>query len=327
MKNELLTPAEAAARIEAGAVMSIAGSADLMADLPKGAWIGGSTVYFMTAEGGRVDREHLFCTTFPEGSTATARHLPTAALADIAQGYKPKGVTLTVLPAFSSAHARFAEDGAHYPGLFDQPLLGWISGVHLDDIGKVAPTVFDGSTGEKHEDGAVLLHVALPEGQSATLDIVNIFAQGGDDDLCFTFPETGFAARKAMVNGVEVDLAAYLVEKGADTRLPLVANYAGAMINVSFQNVDAASGNVQFYAPVFPGIEYRLAGSAGDYVATFAEKVGAAGTGSCSCNCILNYLYGGLEGKTTGGYTGPVTFGEVAYVLLNQTLVKLDLAA
>lgn len=242
MKNELLTPAEAAARIEAGAVMSIAGPADLMADLPKGAWIGGSTVYFMTAEGGKVDRDHLFCTTFPEGSTATARHLPTADLAAIAQGYKPGGVTLTVLPAFSSAHARFA-------------------------------------------------------------------------------------ARKAMVNGAEVDLAAYLVEKGADTRLPLVANYAGAMINVSFQNVDAASGNVQFYAPVFPGIEYRLAGSADDYVATFAEKVGAAGAGACSCNCILNYLYGGLEGKTTGGYTGPVTFGEVAYVLLNQTLVKLDLAA
>ncbi|RME83260.1 MAG: hypothetical protein D6785_06920, partial [Planctomycetota bacterium] len=40
-----------------------------------------------------------------------------------------------------------------------------------------------------------------------------------------------------------------------------------------------------------------------------------------SCNCILNYLYGKLEGKKTGNITGPMTFGEIAYVLLNQTLV------
>jgi len=43
MTNELLSPTEAAARIKAGAVMSIAGAADLMADLPKGAWAGGYT--------------------------------------------------------------------------------------------------------------------------------------------------------------------------------------------------------------------------------------------------------------------------------------------
>ena len=40
-----------------------------------------------------------------------------------------------------------------------------------------------------------------------------------------------------------------------------------------------------------------------------------------SCNCILNYLYGELEGKVTEGMYGPVTFGEIAYQLLNQTLV------
>ena len=44
-----------------------------------------------------------------------------------------------------------------------------------------------------------------------------------------------------------------------------------------------------------------------------------------SCNCILNYLYGELEGKKTPPYTGPVTFGEVAYQLLNQTLVYCEI--
>ncbi|MFN7050994.1 MAG: DUF6976 family protein, partial [Gemmobacter sp.] len=77
-----------------------------------------------------------------------------------------------------------------------------------------------------------------------------------------------------------------------------------------------------FYAPVFADVEYRLARRREGGV-----EPADAQQSAFSCNCILNYLYGGLEGKTTGGYTGPVTFGEVAYVLLNQTLVKLDLAA
>ena len=42
-----------------------------------------------------------------------------------------------------------------------------------------------------------------------------------------------------------------------------------------------------------------------------------------ACNCILNYLYGKLEGKKTGHLTGPFTFGEIAHQLLNQTLVRL----
>ena len=42
-----------------------------------------------------------------------------------------------------------------------------------------------------------------------------------------------------------------------------------------------------------------------------------------SCNCILNYLYAGLEGKRTGSITGPITFGEIAHQLLNQTIVQL----
>ncbi|WP_304616098.1 DUF6976 family protein [Paracoccus sp. (in: a-proteobacteria)] len=327
MKNEFLTPAEAAERIRAGAVMTIAGDEALMAQLPQGKWIGGSTVYFMTQAGGKVDRERLFCSTLPEGSTANVRHLGVADLPGLADGYAAGGITLIIIPAFSQAHARFAEDGATYPRLFDQPLLGWISGVHLDDIGSVAPSVFDGATGTRHHEGAVLLHVALPQGAQPRLDIVNLFSQSEDPAQTVTFPEGGFAVKKAVINGAEVDFADYVTQHGFDTRLPLVADYAGANINVSFRAVDSVAHEVQFYAPVFPGVEYRLAAPQGDYVASFAAQAGTGGERMLSCNCILNYLYGELEGRSTGGFTGPVTFGEVAYVLLNQTLVKLDVAA
>ena len=42
-----------------------------------------------------------------------------------------------------------------------------------------------------------------------------------------------------------------------------------------------------------------------------------------SCNCILNYLYGELEGKKIDNISGPITFGEIGYQLLNQTLTFL----
>ena len=42
-----------------------------------------------------------------------------------------------------------------------------------------------------------------------------------------------------------------------------------------------------------------------------------------ACNCVLNYLHGQLEGRRTGTVLGPMTFGEIAYQLLNQTMVYI----
>ncbi len=42
-----------------------------------------------------------------------------------------------------------------------------------------------------------------------------------------------------------------------------------------------------------------------------------------ACNCVLNFLYGKLEGAQAG-LPGPFTFGEIAYQLLNQTMVYCD---
>jgi len=46
-----------------------------------------------------------------------------------------------------------------------------------------------------------------------------------------------------------------------------------------------------------------------------------------TCNCILNFLYGELEGKVIGSFDGPVTFGEIAYQLVNQTLVYVSIVS
>jgi len=324
MKNAMMTPAEAAARIEAGAVLVIAGAEPVLSALPRGKWIGGTSVYFLTDAGGVCDSERVFVTEIPEAMGARVRHVATEALPDLTAQKFDNGVTMILIPAASPAHSRFAIEGATYPGLFDQPVMGWITGTHLNDLGKLAPKIVDGATGQVHQDGALLLHVELPAGTAAELDITNLFVQDGTADV-ITFDSEGFSATTARVNGTEVNLAGYLAEKGIGAELPLVADYAGAMINVSFQNIDTAAGRVDFYAPVMTGTEYRLAKSPGDYAEVFAREIGAGSATEMSCNCILNYLYGQLEGKTTGAYTGPATFGEIAYILLNQTMVHLKL--
>jgi hypothetical protein len=108
--------------------------------------------------------------------------------------------------------------------------------------------------------------------------------------------------------------------------LPLVADYCGSMVNVSFQAVDEKAKTVALYAPVFKGVEYRIAEPVSDYVREFSARIPEGSLQPVfSCNCILNYLYSELEGKKTGSITGPITFGEIAYQLLNQTLIYLEI--
>ena len=166
---------------------------------------------------------------------------------------------------------------------------------------------------------------ACPADVHANINIVNIFKQGSGDAI--TFSEDGFSSTDAYVNGVRRNLAEYLLEKKIDTKLPLVADYSGAMINTSFQSVDGTTKKVAFYAPVFRGVEYKIAAPTPDYVTAFESRLPrfAADTIAFSCNCILNYLYANLEGKRTGKVTGPITFGEIAYQLLNQTLAYVTI--
>lgn len=325
MRNYICTPAEAASAIEGGAVLMIAGSEEALSQLPTGAWIGGTSVYFMTEEGGVEDRDRVFCSEVTEAEGAKIVELTVDALPTISSGRASNGFTGLLIPGFSEAHTAFAMEASRYEGIFEQPLIGWIAGVHLDDIGKRAPKVFNGATGAGFSDRAVALYVELPAGMEPRLDIVNPFERGDEQATSFLFDESGFSAKSAVVNGERVDLARYITEHALDTRLPLVANYAGALINVSINAVDADVGEVTFYAPVVAGVEYRMARPLDNYAKAFEEKVAGEGAEAFSCNCILNYLYGELEGRKTGDFTGPATFGEIAYMLLNQTMVRLDI--
>ncbi|MBI5470845.1 MAG: hypothetical protein HY961_00725 [Ignavibacteriae bacterium] len=312
-----------AQRITQGERLILAADEELLARLPHGSWIGGSIPYFMADDGGTCTKDMIFVDEVPSVATRVSiRSYDEQALPAIAADEFDDGYTMLIIPAFSGVHTSFAKNSPQYKDIFLRPLVGWISGLHLADLGRVTPKVFNGQTGQRSDAHAVAMHIELPPSKVANLDIVNLFTQSAGDVI--TFDTTGFSASDCFVNGEKTSFAAYLNEKKVNTQLPLVADYCGAMINTSFQSVDAEKNVVAFYAPVFKGIEYKIAAPVSDYVQEFKSKVDTLHVAPVfTCNCILNYLYSELEGKKTSHITGPITFGEIAYQLLNQTMVYL----
>ena len=325
MSKKIMSLLEASQLIAAGERLLIAGDAALLAQLPRGSWIGGSIPYFMGDSGGLTDREVLYVDVLPPEvedvcirtyAPDTLRTLPT-------DGFDG-GFSVIILPAMSPIHLAFAQDGPDVPGIYDRPLVGWVAGVHLADLGQAAPVVAIGPEGRLSTTEAVVLHARLPANKAAALDIVNLFVQGEGDAL--TFGATGFSHGEVLVNGEPRNFARYLKDIGHDVRMPLVADYFGAMINVSFQSVADEDARVDVYAPVFEGVTYKLVAPVEDYVGEFERRVPHGSLQPVfACNCILNFLYSNLEGQRTGDLRGPITFGEIAYQLLNQTLVYLQL--
>lgn len=326
MHKHLCEVGDVAAAIRRGDELLLAGDEAVLRQLPRGNWIAGTIPYFMAEAGGVMDRERVFVNALPPG--LRAKRIRRYSQGDIARVYSdlsPGAFGVMIAPGSSAVHLSFALHAPGYEQFALRPLVGWIAGVHLSEIGIRPPMVFDGSTGEGLDQDAVVMEVALPPGKVAEIGILNIFQAG--DGPTITFPSNGFSAGEVEIDGRRCNLAEHIRANGLDTRLPLVADYCGTSINVSFQAVDSAKGEVHFYAPVFAGVRYHHARPVGDYVTEFVSRLPHALDErlAFSCNCILNYLYSGLEGRKIGSIVGPVTFGEIAYQLLNQTMAYVSI--
>jgi hypothetical protein len=322
MINALLPLDEVAALIQGGAVLGIAGRPAALAALPRGQWIGGTTPYFMTDVGGVVvGEDQVFVTDFSTFPSVSVTSYDAPSLDRISADAPENGFALTILPADSECHRRFATEAADYPAAFLKPTVGWIAGYDLSDPEGFA-SVYLGTTGEAHRDRAVVLHVALPEDRMVQVEIVNLFT--ADDGDVFRFDEISSTPDTCWVGGTEIGFADYVRSRDrAAGTLPLVGDFGGGRINSSIRSI--AGDVVTLYSPVYPGVDYRFAAPVADYAGDFRSALSAGGDSETlwSCNCILNFLFGDLEGKAIGGVAGPFTFGEIAYQLLNQTLVRV----
>jgi hypothetical protein len=280
----------------------------------------------MSSKGALSTREELFVTLLPDYlSDLRISTYTNESIQNVYNEASENGLSFIIIPSSSELHMSFAVKAPEFENFGTRPLIGWISGIHLDDLGKISAKVFNGSTGEKMDNNAVVIHGSLPKSKYAEINIVNIFEQGNKDSI--EFLDDGFSVTDVLINGNKQNFFDYIKKINHDIRFPLVANYQGIMVNVSYQSLDETSKKVSFYAPVFKGMIYKNSEKIKDYVSEFTKQMPESDVGqiSFSCNCILNYLYSELEGKVTKGVTGPITFGEIAYQLLNQTLAYLTI--
>lgn len=323
--QKLCTIDETKELIKADKILLLAGTPENLNALPEGRWIGGSIPYFMAPGGGIMETKMIFVTEIPGIHKGKLMTYGEDTIQNIYSDAPENGISFVIIPGGSPIHLNFALNASKYDDFAAKPLTGWISGVHVDKIGVENPVVIFGANKKVLENKAVVFHAELPENTYADINIINIFQQGDGDTI--TFEEDGFSAQTALINGEKQNFADYVNSNGIDTKLPLVANYAGAMINTSFQGIDEDTKTVNFYAPVFQGIEYRIAAPVSDYIEEFKKVLSEQQPENVvfSCNCILNYLYAELEGKETGSIHGPITFGEIAFQLLNQTLTYVTI--
>ncbi|MCL2282396.1 MAG: hypothetical protein FWC26_03670 [Fibromonadales bacterium] len=303
--------------IESGKTLHIAGTENLLKKLPKGKWVGGSTEYFMAKDGGKVSNELLFVTEF--AYEASIKTYSAAEIENVAADAYDNGFSIAIIPFDSAVHKEYAHNADGYKDMFMKNIVGWISGVNLGVPGQI-PIAVCGLCATAFNDKAVVLHLNVPKNKIVGVNIVNIFAQDESSPV-ITFAQDGFSAIKCFVDEKEMELSDYIAQNKIDTKLPLVGDYAGNGVNISFKSIE--NGVVSFYAPVFSHIKYRIAKSIGDYEQEFNSRLAKLkdAKAAFACNCILNFLYGGLEGKQIDAFAGPITFGEIAYQLVNQTLV------
>ena len=322
MTKALYTITEVSKLIANDKILLISGDETLLDKLPEGRWIGGTTPYFMAPEGCLFSQELLHVVDLTDFVTdVKLASYDENQICNVVSEEFDNGFTVLILPAHQPVWHAYAMESPNYSNLYTNPVIGWVSGVKYENVGIESPKTYLGTT--KFKAQAVAMHLKLPENLIARVEIINLYEPGNGDVI--KFPEKGFESNRCIVNGKDQSLYQYFKSVNADEPLPIVANYSGAHINVG-AIWDRKNEVANLYAPVFPNVEYRLAKSKNVfYEQEFEDRISKEKQDSIvfACNCLMNYFTFGLEGKKLKGVSGPVTFGEIAYHLLNQTFAYL----
>ncbi len=317
--RKLLTLEETKEQIEKGKNLIIAGCSKLLEQLPQGNWIGGTSDSFLDIEGGITTDEKLFVNEIPANvldikiEEYSHNHIKL-----IPENAYENGFSIVIVPYLSKFHFNYAQNALKIEGIFTHPIIGWIAGYCS---GSKVSKIYNGKNLTSSSQKSVVMHCKLPSDTQAKINIINFFKPNLEYKL--EFLSDGFEASEVLVNGKKRKLDEFINEESFNKENPIVANYYGMYVNVSIKEID--NDIVRFYAPVFKNVEYYLSYLTEDYVKEFQSIENISADPIYSCNCILNYKYSNMEGKKISKFFGPSTFGEIAYILLNQTVVYLEI--
>jgi hypothetical protein len=312
--------------INRGAKLVFAGSHKLLQSLEEGNWIGGSTYYCTSAGKGIADKDFLFVQEIPDYcKEIKIKYYNIASLKNIYQDMYDNGFSIILIPFESKTHFKYPIEVVNYPLFATKPLIGWIAAASLNDKKKLKPSVCDGQNKGFYDDGAVVMHVKLPENKLADLKVVNMFELTYGQVL--EFKEEGFNIKNVIVSDREYNFVDYLKENNIDIRFPLVGALAGTIPTiVSFKEIDEKEKVVRLYAPLYKKIQYKLAKAEGNYYDMLIKNIQEENNFILPVICILHFLYGDLANKISHEIPdAPTTFGEIAHILVNQTLTYLSI--
>ncbi|WP_374413424.1 hypothetical protein [Novosphingobium colocasiae] len=127
--NGLMPVDAVAGLIRAGACLTVAGRKAALDRLPAGQWIGGTSPYFMTLDGGRVvSDDEVFVTDLGAYGDVTIAAVDVHELERISGDAPDHGISIAIIPAGSPCHEAFARNAGTYPDAFLKPAVGWIAG-------------------------------------------------------------------------------------------------------------------------------------------------------------------------------------------------------
>ena len=306
--------------IKSGKILAISAPVELLEKLPTGNYIAASSYYFIVdGVGGEYSDKY----SVKELSQDAIKNYKIVTydedtIADINKNIPQNGFGYCLIPFGCKSHFEFALNAPSYDEFAVKTLYGYVSGVRKDDIGVKKAIVKDGSTNTIYDDKAIVLNVELKDNYYADIDIVNPFK--ADKSKKIEFMENVFEVKDALINGSKVNLSHYLKENNIDARFPIINDDFGAKVNVSFFKIE--EDKVIMGSPVFKGATYYFT-----HITNYTDELAKLKIDekpTLSCNCFLNYIYMDLENKSLNeSITGPTTFGEIAYRLLNQTIVNL----
>lgn len=324
MGKQLYSLGEVINLIEEKKSLIITADEGMLAQLPKGNWIGGTLPYFMTDNGFIKTKDQLYVNDLTNyGINFKYSKYDTSTISSIATDGFDNGFTFVIMPAGSDVHGVYSLNALQFENIFKNPVFGYASGFDFEDANHTGPKAFFGPDSEMLSAGAVAIHVELPENQVARVEILNPYAIDEQSDEIM-FPEDSFIQTTCTVNGEEANIYDYLTSIGYELPCaPLISNTAGALINRAVMFMNPENKSVGFHSPVFKGDTYRLAEKVTDYKALFAEKLTInKKEAAYSCLCYGFKLAANITNETLN-INGPFVFNEIAYQALNETAVYL----
>ena len=315
--------------INEGNLLQIVGVEALLRKLPKGNWIGGTGEHFVTKEsGGETTTEKLYVTQFALGENDTknytVKEYNEETIKDMPKDAYSSGFSIVIVPFGTPIFLEYSKNSVNYEDIFLKNIVGWGTGFNMAQLTNPVdtPLVFNGTTGDVLSNGAVVLHMELDKNLS--IGIINIF-EADENSPVVTFPEETTSITKAFVDGNEVNFADYLESNNINLQNPLVGDYSGQNINSPYIP-PIKDGTVVTGTPVQPGVNYYFSKPIADYEKKIAESLDELKDKEIlfSVNCVLNFIYGNLEGKKVESYSGSIAYGEIAYKMLTQTMVYIE---